>query len=141
MHWLLERQDAIERKLAARHLKPGGLVLYDLSSSYFEGKCSPLAALGKDRDGKKGKLQVNYGLLHRSARLPCCDLGLQWGHRRRDDVPTAGAQIARCVWARADGSGRRPRDDLWRLNFRRVTRGGLRLDHGIEERADPYPYR
>jgi transposase len=63
MDWLLERQDAIERKLAARHLKPGGLVLYDLSSSYFEGKCCPLAALGKNRDGKKGKLQVNYGLL------------------------------------------------------------------------------
>ena len=63
MDWLLERQDAIERKLAARHLEPGGLVLYDLSSSYFEGKCCPLAALGKNRDGKKGKLQVNYGLL------------------------------------------------------------------------------
>jgi transposase len=63
MDWLVERQDTIERKLAARHLKPGGLVLYDLSSSYFEGKCCPLAALGKNRDGKKGKLQVNYGLL------------------------------------------------------------------------------
>jgi transposase len=63
MDWLLERQDAIERKLAARHLKPGGLVLYDLSSSYFEGKCCPLAAFGNNRDGKKGKLQVNYGLL------------------------------------------------------------------------------
>jgi transposase len=63
MDWLLERQDAIERKLAARHLESGGLVLYDLSSSYFEGKTCPLAALGKDRDGKKGKLQVNYGLL------------------------------------------------------------------------------
>ena len=50
MDWLLDRQDAIERKLAARHLKPGGLVLYDLSSSYFEGKCCPLAALGKNRD-------------------------------------------------------------------------------------------
>ena len=63
MDWLLERQDVIERKLAARHLKPGGLVLYDLSSSYFEGKCCPLTALGRNRDGKKGKLQVNYGLL------------------------------------------------------------------------------
>jgi transposase len=63
MDWLLDRQNAIERKLAARHLKPGGLVLYDLSSSYFEGKCCPLAALGNNRDGKKGKLQVNYGLL------------------------------------------------------------------------------
>src|SRR5215510_1299444 len=63
MDWLLERQERIERKLAARHLQPSGLVLYDLSSSYFEGKCCPLAALGHNRDGKKGKLQVNYGLL------------------------------------------------------------------------------
>lgn len=63
MDWLLERQERIEKKLAARHLKEGGLVLYDLSSSYFEGVTCPLAAFGHDRDGKKGKLQVNYGLL------------------------------------------------------------------------------
>lgn len=63
MDWLLERQDAIERKLAARHLASGGLALYDLSSSYFEGKTCPLAALGYSRDGRRGKLQVNYGLL------------------------------------------------------------------------------
>ena len=63
MDWLLERQPHIEKKLAARHLKEGGLVLYDLSSSYFEGAKCPLAALGHNRDGKKGKLQVNYGLL------------------------------------------------------------------------------
>lgn len=63
MDWLLERQPHIERKLAARHLSEGGQVLYDLSSSYFEGVTCPLAALGYNRDGKKGKLQVNYGLL------------------------------------------------------------------------------
>jgi hypothetical protein len=63
MDWLLERQARIERKLAARHLQEGGLVLYDLTSSYFEGSTCPLAAFGHDRDGKKGKLQVNYGLL------------------------------------------------------------------------------
>jgi len=63
MDWLLERQDAIERRLAQRHLEEDGLVLYDLSSSYFEGVRCPLAALGHPRDGKKGKLQVNYGLL------------------------------------------------------------------------------
>ena len=63
MDWLLERQPHIEKKLASRHLKNGGLVLYDLSSSYFEGSTCPLAALGHNRDGKKGKLQVNYGLL------------------------------------------------------------------------------
>lgn len=63
MDWLLERQERIEKKLATRHLKEGGLVLYDLSSSYFEGVTCPLAAFGHNRDGKKGKLQVNYGLL------------------------------------------------------------------------------
>jgi hypothetical protein len=63
MDWLLERQGVIEKKLAKRHLSSGGLVLYDLSSSYFEGRCCPLAKLGHNRDGKKGKLQVNYGLV------------------------------------------------------------------------------
>ncbi|MGH8555582.1 MAG: IS1634 family transposase [Polaromonas sp.] len=63
MDWLLARQGAIQKKLAARHLSSGALVLYDLSSSYFEGSCCPLAKLGYSRDGKKGLLQVNYGLL------------------------------------------------------------------------------
>jgi transposase len=63
MDWLLARQDTIQKKLATRHLSEGGLVLYDLSSSYFEGSCCPLAKLGYSRDGKKGLLQVNYGLL------------------------------------------------------------------------------
>jgi transposase len=63
MDWLLGRQEAIEKKLAARHLCKGGLVLYDLTSSYFEGTTCPLARRGYSRDGKKGLLQVNYGLL------------------------------------------------------------------------------
>jgi hypothetical protein len=63
MDWLVERQDAIEKKLATRHLQDGALALYDLTSSYFEGVTCPLAKLGHNRDGKKGKLQVNYGLL------------------------------------------------------------------------------
>ena len=69
MDWLLERQGAIERKLAARHLREGALALYDLSSSYFEGTHCPLARIGHSRDGKKNKLQVNYGLL--TARSGC----------------------------------------------------------------------
>lgn len=63
LDWLLTRQAHIEKKLAARHLHQGGFVLYDLSSSYFEGTTCPLAALGYSRDGKRGTLQVNYGLL------------------------------------------------------------------------------
>ncbi|MDQ2989185.1 MAG: transposase, partial [Pseudomonadota bacterium] len=63
MDWLLARQGTIQKKLAGRHLRPGGLVLYDLSSSYFEGTTCPLAKLGYSRDGRRGTLQVNYGLL------------------------------------------------------------------------------
>jgi len=63
MDWLHKRQDGIEKRLAARHLQEGVQVLYDLSSSYFEGRKCPLAARGYNRDQKKGKLQVNYGLL------------------------------------------------------------------------------
>ena len=63
LDWLITHQAHIEKKLAARHLTRGGFVLYDLSSSYFEGTTSPLAARGYNRDGKTGKLQVNYGLL------------------------------------------------------------------------------
>jgi len=63
MDWLLDRQPGIETKLATRHLSEGGIVLYDLTSSYLEGENCSLAALGHNRDGKKGKLQVNYGLL------------------------------------------------------------------------------
>ena len=63
MDWLLERQSVIERKLAARHLGEGSLALYDLSSSYFEGTHCPLGKIGYSRDGKKNKLQVNYGLM------------------------------------------------------------------------------
>jgi len=63
MDWLLAHQDSIQKKLAARHLSEGALVLYDLSSSYFEGSTCPLAKLGYSRDGRKGMLQVNYGLL------------------------------------------------------------------------------
>ena len=70
MDWLLERQGHIENKLAGRHLENNALALYDLTSSYFEGQTCPLAALGHNRDGKKGKLQVNYGLLTDRKGIP-----------------------------------------------------------------------
>jgi transposase len=63
LDWLLERQSAIETALAKRHLQNGTLVLYDVSSSYMEGRCCPLAKRGYSRDGKKGSLQIVYGLL------------------------------------------------------------------------------
>src|SRR6185312_13647834 len=63
LDWLLERQPAIETALAKRHLINGTLVLYDVSSSYMEGRCCPLAKRGYSRDGRKGTLQITYGLL------------------------------------------------------------------------------
>lgn len=63
LDWLLDRQEKIEDRLASRHLKDGELVLYDVSSSYFEGRSCPLAKLGYSRDGKRGTPQVIYGLL------------------------------------------------------------------------------
>lgn len=63
LDWLLVRQEAIETALARRHLRGGTLVLYDVSSSYLEGRCCALGRLGYNRDGKKGKLQIVYGLL------------------------------------------------------------------------------
>src|SRR5512132_1143778 len=63
MDWLRSRQARIETTLARRHLANDGFVLYDLSSSYVEGRCCELAALGHNRDGKNGKLQVNWGLV------------------------------------------------------------------------------
>ncbi len=63
MDWLLVRQRRIEKKLAKRHLQEGDLVLYDLSSSYFEGEKCPLAKRGKSRDRKRNTLQINYGLV------------------------------------------------------------------------------
>src|SRR5690242_2468301 len=74
MDWLVSRQDAIEARLAARHLapepNPSRMALFDLSSSWLEGSHCPLAARGYSRDGKKGRLQIEYGLLTDPAGRP-----------------------------------------------------------------------
>jgi transposase len=69
MDWLVARQDSIEGQLARRHLAQGGMVLFDLSSSWVEGSHCELAAFGHSRDGKRGKPQIEYGLL--TARNGC----------------------------------------------------------------------
>ena len=74
MDWLVHRQDAIEAGLARRHLGPAAnparMALFDLSSSWLEGSQCPLAARGYSRDGKKGRLQIEYGLLTDPAGRP-----------------------------------------------------------------------
>lgn len=70
MDWLLDRQVSVEDALAKRHLADGTLVLYDVTSTYFEGRCCPLAKLGHSRDGKKDKLQIVIGLLTNAEGCP-----------------------------------------------------------------------
>ena len=70
MDWLLPRQARLEQQLAQRHLSHGGVVLYDLTSTYFEGRHCPLAKLGHSRDDKSGKLQIVFGLLTNAAGCP-----------------------------------------------------------------------
>lgn len=72
MDWLVERQHGIEARLAHRHVSDGDLVLYDLSSSWMEGSCCPLAARGYSRDGKAGRAQIEYGLMTDRAGRPVC---------------------------------------------------------------------
>jgi hypothetical protein len=70
LDWLLPRQAAIEQALAGRHLGEQTLVLYDVTSTYFEGRCCPLAQFGHSRDGRKDKLQIVFGLLCNAAGCP-----------------------------------------------------------------------
>jgi hypothetical protein len=70
MDWLLPRQPQIEQALAQRHLSEGTLALYDVSSTYFEGRCCPLARYGYSRDGKRDKLQITFGLLTNAQGCP-----------------------------------------------------------------------
>ena len=90
MDWLLERQDAIERRLARRHLKDGALVLYDLTSVYLEGRRCPLGRRGYSRDGKRGKLQIEFGLL---CDAEGCPVAVEVFHGNTADPATVGAQV------------------------------------------------
>ena len=92
MDWLLERQDRIERRLAKRHLEEGTLVLYDLTSVWMEGRNCPLAKRGHSRDGKRGKLQIEFGLL--CARNGC-PVSVEVFAGNTADPSTVGAQVGR----------------------------------------------
>ena len=70
MDWLFSRQDAIEKKLAARHLSRGGMALFDLSSAWLEGHSCPLGAFGHSRDGKKNREQIEFGMVTSRAGIP-----------------------------------------------------------------------
>ncbi|HVT58678.1 MAG TPA: IS1634 family transposase [Thermoanaerobaculia bacterium] len=90
MDWLFVRQSAIEQQLASRHLHDGSLVLYDVTSTYFEGRCCPLARLGHSRDGKKDKLQIVFGLL---CNHEGCPVAVQVFEGNTGDPKTLGPQL------------------------------------------------
>ena len=92
LDWLHERQGAIETALAKRHLKGGTLVLYDVSSSYVEGRCCPLAKRGYNRDGKKGKAQIVYGLL---CAADGCPIAIEVFDGNTGDPTTVADQVAK----------------------------------------------
>jgi len=92
LDWLLERQARIEDRLARRHLADGELVLYDVSSSYFEGRNCPLARLGYSRDGRRGTLQIIYGLL---CDRPGRPIAVEVFTGELHDDKTLGAQISK----------------------------------------------
>ena len=92
LDWLAVRQAAIETALARRHLSGGTLVLYDVTSSYMEGRCCPLAQFGYNRDGKKGKLQIVYGLLCAPDGYP---VAIEVFEGSTGDPSTLGAQVAK----------------------------------------------
>lgn len=90
MDWLLERQPVIETHLAHKHLEDGTLVLYDVSSTYFEGETCPLAQFGYNRDRKKGKLQIVFGLL---CNAQGCPIAVEVFDGNTGDPTTLPAQI------------------------------------------------
>ena len=92
LDWLHERQGAIETALAKRHLRGGTLVLYDVSSSYVEGRCCPLAKRGYNRDGKKGKAQIVYGLL---CAADGCPVAIEVFEGNTGDPKTVADQVAK----------------------------------------------
>ena len=90
MDWALKQQPKVEAKLAERHLQAAGMVLYDLTSSYFEGRTCSLAKYGKNRDGKRGKLQVNWGLV---ANAEGCPVAIEVFEGNTGDPTTLQCQL------------------------------------------------
>ena len=90
MDWLIERQHAIERRLAKRHLKDGALVFYDLTSVHMEGRRCPLAKRGYSRDGRRGKVQIEFGLLCDAEGRP---VAVEVFAGNTADPATVGAQV------------------------------------------------
>jgi hypothetical protein len=138
LDWLLERQPAIETALARRHLQNGTLVLYDVSSSYLEGRCCPLAQRGYSRDGKKGSCRSSTACSAppTAVRSPSrCSTATP----RSDDAGAADRQAQAALRPRPCGAGRRPRHDHRGAHHRghQIRRPGL--DHRAARTGDQGP--
>jgi transposase len=129
LDWLLERQARIEHGLARRHLEDGVLVLYDVSSSYFEGRCCPLAHYGHSRDHRKDRPQIVYGLLCTREGLP---IAVEVFDGNTADPSTLSAQVEKVkdrfgisrvvvVGDRGMITSARIRDDLRTANLDWIT--------------------
>jgi hypothetical protein len=92
MDWLLPQQARIEQALARRHLRDASLALYDLTSTYFEGRCCPLARYGYSRDGKRDKLQITFGLL---TNADGCPVAVEVFEGNRADPSTLSSVITK----------------------------------------------
>ena len=92
LDWLMGQQERIEQSLARRHLQNGTLVLYDVTSTYFEGRTCPLAKLGYNRDGKRGKLQIVIGLL---CTAEGCPVAVEVFEGNVGDPSTLASQISK----------------------------------------------
>src|SRR6266487_4548852 len=92
MDWLLPRQETIEDALAARHLRDGMLVLYDVSSAAFEGRTCPLGEIGHARDGVRGRLQIVYGVLTTAEGIP---VAVEVFKGNTGDPSTLASQVAK----------------------------------------------
>jgi transposase len=92
LDWLLERQESIENALAKRHLAEGSLVLYDVSSTYFEGRRCPLARFGHSRDERGGNMQIIFGLLTNSEG---CPVAVEVFEGNTGDPKTVASQVSK----------------------------------------------
>jgi transposase len=124
MDWLVARQARIEVALAKRHLHEGALVLYDVTSTYFEGRTCPLAHLGFDRDGQRGRLQIIFGLL---CTAEGCPIAVEVFDGNTGDPTTLRVQIEKV----------RTRFGLARVVF--VGDRGMLTDARIREDLRPHP--
>ena len=128
LDWLLAQQGDIEATLARRYLGEGTLVLYDVTSTYLEGRRCPLGQFGYSRDNKPNKLQIVFvhaaGLPHRG-RSVCRQ------HRRPEHAQGPDRQAAAALWPAPRGAGRRSRDDHPGAHYPGAATGWAGMDHRI----------